>query len=59
MSKTIKLEPETFAWVATEAHVARAIRSWLIKEQDHPKSWLQAVGYWVVGKADAHDRLDD
>lgn len=56
--KTIDLEPETFAWVAAEAHVARAIRSWLIEEQSHPKSWLKAGGYWVVGKADAHDRLD-
>ncbi|PAT49839.1 siderophore-interacting protein [Pseudomonas aeruginosa] len=55
--KTIVLEPETFAWVAAEAHVARAVRSWLI-EQSHPKSWLKAGGYWVVGKADAHDRLD-
>ncbi|MCB1900988.1 MAG: siderophore-interacting protein [Rhodocyclaceae bacterium] len=56
--KTIDLEPETFAWVAAEAHVARAIRSWLIEERSHPKPWLKAGGYWVVGKADAHDRLD-
>ena len=56
--KTIDLKPETFAWVAAEAHVARAIRSWLIEERSHPKPWLKAGGYWVVGKADAHDRLD-
>ncbi|HCF9560824.1 FAD-binding protein [Achromobacter sp. DMS1] len=56
--KTIDLKPETFAWVAAEAHVARAIRSWLIDKRGHPKSWLKAGGYWVVGKADAHDRLD-
>ncbi|MFU6862645.1 siderophore-interacting protein [Pseudomonas paraeruginosa] len=55
--KTIVLEPETFAWVAAEAHVARAVRSWLI-EQSHPKPWLKAGGYWMVGKANAHARLD-
>lgn len=56
--RTLELEPETFVWVAAEAHVARAIRSWLIEEQGHPKSWLKAGGYWLAGKADAHDRLD-
>ena len=56
--RAIELKPETFAWVAAEAHVARAIRSWLIEEQGHPKLWIKAGGYWVAGKADAHDRLD-
>jgi len=35
-----------------------AIRSWLIEERRHPKSCLKAGGYWIAGKADAHDRLD-
>ncbi|MHC1481489.1 siderophore-interacting protein [Frateuria aurantia] len=56
--KTIALEPQTFVWVAAEAHVARAVRSCLVEEKGHPKSWLKAGGYWVAGQADAHERLD-
>ncbi len=57
--KTIALAEETFVWVAAEARVARAVRDWLVKEKRHPTSWLKAAGYWVAGRSDAHDRLDD
>ncbi|TEA71928.1 siderophore-interacting protein [Allopusillimonas ginsengisoli] len=56
-AESIDLAPETFVWLAAEAHVARAIRSWLIEEKGHPKGWIKAGGYWVTGKANAHERL--
>ena len=59
MAEAIDVAPETFAWVAAEAHVARAVRAWLIDDRRHPRSWLKAGGYWVVDKANAHERLDD
>lgn len=56
--KAIDLKPDTFAWIAAEAHVARSIRAWLIEMIGYPRNWLKAGGYWVVGKADTYDRLE-
>src|SRR5690606_3663876 len=58
IAESIDPAPETFVWVAAEAHVARAVRSWLIEEKGHPTSWIKAGGYWATGKANAHERLD-
>ncbi len=48
-----------FVWIAAEASVARALRGYMLDERRHPREWLKAGGYWVRGKADAHDRIDD
>jgi NADPH-dependent ferric siderophore reductase len=48
-----------FVWIAAEASVARAIRSYLIDDRRHPKSWTKAAGYWTRGEADAHTAIDD
>jgi NADPH-dependent ferric siderophore reductase len=56
--ETIDLQPATFAWIAAEASVARAIRAHLVEKRGLPLSWLKAAGYWSLGKADAHEKLD-
>lgn len=48
-----------FIWIAAEASVARTLRTYVIENQHHPREWVKAGGYWVRGKADAHDKLDD
>ncbi|ELX13521.1 putative siderophore interacting protein [Janthinobacterium sp. HH01] len=57
MVRTVVLTPETFVWIAAEARVARHVRNLLVDELGHPTSWLKAGGYWVAGKADAHERI--
>ncbi len=51
----LQLAPETFVWIAAEAHVARLLRS-ALRERGHPLSWLKAAGYWVEGQTDASDK---
>ena len=47
-----------FIWIAAEASVARTLRAYILN-RNHPREWIKAGGYWVRGKADAHDKLDD
>ena len=53
---SLALTRDTFVWVAAEAKVARAVRAHLVAERDHPPSWIKAGGYWIQGRADAHER---
>jgi NADPH-dependent ferric siderophore reductase len=55
----IELTPETFVWIAAEASVARTVRNHLVNVLGHPLSWTKAAGYWVKGKADAHEKSID
>ena len=55
--RTLDLEPDTFVWVAAEAGVARAVRACLVEEKGHPLPWMKAGGYWVMGRADAHEKM--
>lgn len=54
---TVALEPETFVWVAAEAAVVRGVRDYILEERGHPRGWIKAGGYWIRGKADAHEKL--
>jgi NADPH-dependent ferric siderophore reductase len=56
--KSIDLQPETFVWIAAEAAVARAIRTHFLEQRGQPLSWTKASGYWVVGRADAHEKFE-
>ena len=55
--ETLDLRPDTFVWVAAEAGVARAIRDHLVERRGHPRAWVRAAGYWIMGRADAHERM--
>ncbi|WP_018389813.1 siderophore-interacting protein [Ancylobacter sp. FA202] len=55
--ETIELEPATYVWVAAEAAVARAVRAYLTERRGVPIGWIKAAGYWVLGEADAHEKM--
>lgn len=54
----LAIEPGTFAWIAAEASVARAVRTYLVDRRGHPLPWLKAAGYWSLGKADTHEKIE-
>ena len=55
--RTLRLQPDTFVWIAGEANVAKTLRSHFIDERRHPAGWTKAAGYWVMGRPDAHEDL--
>ena len=56
--QSIDVAPGTFVWIAAEASVTRALRSYLVEERGYPLSWIKASGYWVKGKADTTEKFD-
>lgn len=50
---------EGFVWIAAEAGVARAARDCMLSERHHPAGAIKAGGYWVKGRADAHEKFED
>lgn len=48
-----------YVWIAAEARVARALRTYVSETLGHPKAWMKASGYWMTGQADAHVSIDD
>lgn len=56
---TIELTADTFVWVAAEASVARAIKTYLTTNRNHPLPWLKAAGYWTRGAADTSIKTID
>lgn len=55
--KTLEFTPGTFVWVASEASVTRAVRSYLVDTLSFPLSWMKAAGYWVKGQADTTEKF--
>lgn len=47
-----------YVWIAAEAKVARALKTYMLEERGHPPAWLKASGYWVRGEAGATDKLE-
>jgi len=45
----------TFAWIAAEANVARAMRDRLVA-RGLPREWTAAAGYWLHGTADSSEK---
>ncbi|MDK4701613.1 siderophore-interacting protein [Rhizobium sp. CNPSo 4062] len=56
--QSIDVASGTFVWIAAEASVTRALRSYLVEERGYPLSWIKASGYWVKGKADTTEKFD-
>jgi NADPH-dependent ferric siderophore reductase len=52
-------EGEGYVWIAGESGAARAIRTYVVETLGHPREWTKAAGYWTLGVADAHERIDD
>ena len=48
-----------FAWIAAETQVARALRHHLVTERSANKHWVKAAGYWRLGAAATHDKIED
>ncbi|MDE7548380.1 siderophore-interacting protein [Acetobacter fabarum] len=49
----VSIAPGTFVWVGAEAHVARAVRQYLLKERCVPARWMKVAGYWIMGQENA------
>ena len=47
------------AWLAGEIDVVRALRAHLLNERNLPREHVRAAGYWRIGQAEAHTRLED
>lgn len=45
-----------FIWIAAEASVARAIKSFVLDVWKHPSHHLKSSGYWVKGHADTVEK---
>ena len=45
-----------YIWIAAEATVARSLRSLVSDIWGHPREWTKISGYWVRGKAGAHEK---
>jgi NADPH-dependent ferric siderophore reductase len=48
-----------YVWIAAEARVARALRSYMSETLGQPAEWLKASGYWTIGEADAHITIEN
>ncbi len=46
-------------WIAAEAQVARTLRTYLLETLGHPRTWVKASGYWMIGHADAHVNIEN
>ncbi|MGG6892989.1 MULTISPECIES: siderophore-interacting protein [Rhizobium] len=56
--RSVELTAGTFVWIAAEASVTRALRTYLVEERGYPLSWIKASGYWVKGKADTTEKFE-
>ena len=50
---------EVYAWLAGEIETIRRLRRYLIEEEGLAREQVRAAGYWRVGDAGTHARLDD
>lgn len=49
---------DTHAWIACEIEEARRMRDYLMADEGLARSQIKAAGYWKLGAAGAHDKLD-
>ncbi|XAH25762.1 siderophore-interacting protein [Xylophilus sp. GW821-FHT01B05] len=56
---TLALPPGDFhTWIACETGAAKQLRASLIAHHGARPAWTKAAGYWRVGSADAHERIE-
>ncbi len=53
----LEFPADSFFWVATESHAARAIRRHLRDERGIDKDWIKAAGYWQRGASGEHQLI--
>jgi NADPH-dependent ferric siderophore reductase len=55
-----KLPPgDVHAWIAGEIETARTLRRLLMEQAGMARAHVHAAGYWRIGEAASHTRLDD
>ena len=59
ISATALPEGDVHAWVATEIATARALRHFLVEQAGFSRADIRAAGYWRLGAAGAHERVED
>lgn len=47
------------AWLAGEIDTIRSLRAHLLEARQIPRAQIKAAGYWRVGEADSHGRIED
>ena len=45
-----------YVWIAAEARTARTLRDHFLDDRQHPKAWVKAAGYWVLGQDGASEK---
>ncbi len=50
---------DTYAWLAGEIETIRRLRRYLTEEEGLARDQIKAAGYWRLGEADSHAKLDD
>src|SRR5260221_529261 len=49
---------EGYVWIAAEASVAKALRSYLLEMRKQNARWMRASGYWLRGEVATHVNFD-
>ncbi len=50
---------DVHAWIAAEIDTARALRSHFVQLRGLPRDHVRAAGYWRIGEADSHAKIED
>jgi NADPH-dependent ferric siderophore reductase len=50
---------DVHAWIAAEIDTARALRTHFMQVRGLPRDHVRAAGYWRIGEADSHARIED
>jgi NADPH-dependent ferric siderophore reductase len=50
---------DTYAWLAGEIETVRRLRSYLTEEEGMSREQIRAAGYWRLGDAGSHAKLED
>lgn len=58
LSRAAKPQGEVYAWVATEASLARDLRTLLVDELGYDRRWVKAASYWRRGEIGVHEVIE-